>query len=83
MAVNLHHELFLMRTGLDRVTIKPPMSVAAIDTIAALNPPGQWWERMGYVVILHPNIDPNDDPEFQGWVRVTEDRAREVLESQA
>lgn len=27
----LHHELFLLRTGLDRVRIQPPMAVARIQ----------------------------------------------------
>lgn len=45
-------------------------------------PNGQWWERMGYVVFLHPALDPNWDPMFQGWVKVTEQRAKEVLDSQ-
>lgn len=45
--------------------------------------PGQWWERMGYVVFLPHGLDPNSDPMFQGWVQVTQDRAREVLESHA
>lgn len=46
------------------------------------HPDGQWWERMGLVVFLHPWLDPNWDPMFQGWVKVTQERAKEVLDSQ-
>lgn len=43
--------------------------------------PGQWWERMGDVLFLPPLWDPNDDQPHKGWVKVTPDRARLVLES--
>lgn len=42
----------------------------------------QWWERMGYVVLLHPAVDPNHG-EGLGWVKVTPDRANQVLQAQA
>ena len=45
-------------------------------------PEGQWWERQGYVVFLHPSWDPNYPGEMTGWVKVTEQRARELLEVQ-
>jgi hypothetical protein len=44
--------------------------------------PGQWWERMGQAVFLHPDVNPNSDPLFQGWVKVSEARAKEVLDAQ-
>ena len=43
---------------------------------------GQWWERLGEVVFLPAAANPNDDPMYQGWVRVTEQRAAELLKSQ-
>ena len=49
---------------------------------APWNPPGQWWERCGQVVFLHPAMDPNDNPFFNGWVKVTETQARAVLDAQ-
>lgn len=42
---------------------------------------GQWWERMGMVVYLHPAMNPNDDPMFQGWVKISPERARALLPS--
>lgn len=41
--------------------------------------PGQWWERLGQVVYLHPQMNPNDDPMFQGWKPVSPQEARRLL----
>lgn len=49
---------------------------------AAWNPPGQWWERQGQVLLLHPAMDPNNDPDYQGWQRVTPEQARQYLQAQ-
>lgn len=41
----------------------------------------QWWERLGHVFMFHPNQDPNEifKGQYEGWVRVSDQRAREVL----
>jgi hypothetical protein len=64
-------------------TFVTPKQAEALKAQQSFKPlPGQWWERMGYVIFLHPSWDPNDDPDFQGWVKMPASRAREVLESQ-
>lgn len=80
--MSLHHEFFLMQTGLDRIPVKSGFEVGCRIETPTWKPAGQWWERRGYVLLLHPAIDPNDDLYFTGWVKVTEDRARAVLEAQ-
>jgi hypothetical protein len=54
----------------------PAIPRKVIDGVAL---PGQWWERQGYVVFLHPAMNPNDDSFFTGWRKVTEAEARAVL----
>jgi hypothetical protein len=65
-------------------TFVTPRQAEALKAQQSFKPlPGQWWERMGYVVFLHPTWNPNDDPDFTGWTKVTQERAREVLEQNA
>lgn len=46
------------------------------------HPTSQCWERHGLVLVLHPVVDPNVPGVMTGWVKVSEQRAREVLAAQ-
>lgn len=74
-----------LQSAARRLRSMPPAPTVLVDGVKCyeIKPmPGQWWERMGYVLFLPPGVDPNSDPMFQGWVAVTQERARHVLAAQ-